>query len=99
MKTQVYLGIVVRIIILILIGMFSTYLPDNLRDFFGDTPCLPDAEGNTYHCGGIDTQYLWGSRHYWYFWGMLILFLVSIINMIWSIINLIEKHYAEEFNK
>lgn len=85
MKTQVYFGIVLGIIILFAVGMAGTYIPDHLRGFFGDQPS--DREY------GFDASYSWGIRHYWYFWMMIFLFLLSVVNVVVSIINLIKKHY------
>lgn len=87
MKYQVYLHIAARIVILMVIGMLLTYVPDYLRPFFGDTLC-PDG-----WCGGIDVKWDWGARHYWYFWGVVSLFILSLVNFIVSIVNIIKRYY------
>lgn len=86
MKTKVFLGIAIRIIVLFGIGMMGTFIPENLRDFFGDTPC---HEG----CYGPDENWIWGARHYWYFWGMFILFILALVNVVVGVVNLINKNY------
>lgn len=99
MKTNVYLGIAIRIIALFTVGSLMTFLPELLRDFFGDKPALVrytdwgDLRGD----GSIDQTYIWGSRHYWYFWMMILLFILSVINVIISIRNILIKHYPETF--
>jgi len=41
MKTHVYFGIAFRLILLFTTGAVMTFLPDYLRDFFGDTKFIP----------------------------------------------------------
>ena len=89
MKTVVYLHIAFRIIVLVLIGMALTYIPEHLRTFFGD---IPSSKGYISDFN-IDTNWYWGVRHYWYFWGVVLLFLLTLINFIWSLVNIIDKHY------
>jgi hypothetical protein len=101
MKHQVYLGIALRIIILFAVAMAATFVPEQLRDFFGDTSC----EGKTYEwygstregCPGssfgIDEDWQWGARHYWYAWLMVFLFVLSVVNVVMSIVALLKKHY------
>jgi hypothetical protein len=68
--------------------MLWTFVPDQLRDFFGDTMCID-------HCYGLDSLWEWGSRHYWYWWMMFLLFILSVFSAIMQIISLIEKHYPD----
>jgi len=63
-----------------------TYIPENCREFFGDTL----RETPTF---GMDINYDWGSRHYWFWWGSLILALVSIADAVISIVNMVFKIY------
>lgn len=88
MKTPVFFGIALRIIILFGVAMMATFLPEMLRGFFGDVKCNP-CHQNT----NIDVQYYWGARHYWYVWMMAMLFILSVINIIMAIVGLIDKHY------
>lgn len=105
MKTNVYLGIAIRIIVLFVVGMISTFIPNQLRDFFGDTPfktITVDSSIYSYSInndGSIDQNWIWGARHYWYFNMMLLLFLLSLLNVIVSIRNLVLKNYPESFKK
>ena len=89
MKNEVYFGIAIRIIVIFLIGMLWTFVPDQLRDFFGDKL---STERNGF---GFDRDYKWGSRHYWYWWMMFLLFMLSVFSAIMQIVSLIEKHYPD----
>jgi len=93
MKHQLFFGIAFRVILLFVLAMLGTYIPENLRDFFGDVkyttqPMWP---------GAVDKFWFWGSRHYWYFWMMVTLFLLSLINLILSVIHLINKYYPNKY--
>lgn len=72
------------------VAMLATFLPEILRDFFGDVKCNPCHQATV-----IDPEYNWGSRHYWYVWMMFFLFILSLINIIVGIISLLQKHYPE----
>ena len=87
MNTRLYFEIAIRIIVIFAIGMIGTYIPDYLRDFFGDTPIRRHTFLN------IDREWTWGVRHYWYAWMMFFLFVLSVINAGMSIYNLIKKYY------
>lgn len=89
MKHQVYFGIALRIVALFVIGMLMTFVTPELREFFGDVYCESCGAFN------IDSEYEWGARHYWYAWMMFFLFILSLINVIISIRNLILKHYPD----
>ena len=96
MKTKVYLGIAIRIIALFMVGMLATYIPDELRGFFGDT--LHDCSNHGKWCTEeFDVKWNWGSRHYWYAYMMVFLFLLSIVNVVVSVVNLLVKEYPNEF--
>lgn len=102
MPIKLYLTIVFRIVVIFSIAILSTFIPEYLRDFFGDKiaplgrhwnyddmkwiPTVPED-------GIIDTTYTWGARHYWYFWMMFLLFIVSIVDSIITINKLISKYY------
>jgi len=89
MKNKVFLGITVRIVILFTVAMLATFIPENLRDFFGDTPALEVQD----HTPEPDKYYDWGARHYWYWWMCVILFLLSMLNLFISVFNLVQKNY------
>ena len=89
MPYKLYFGIAIRIIILVVIGMIGTYIPDQLRGFFGDVPC-------TGNCVGPDKQWIWGARHYWYFWGMFLLFMLSLVSAVIGIFKLVDNTINHE---
>jgi hypothetical protein len=89
MKTNVYLGLVIRIVVFFGVVMLGTYIPDHLRGFLGDIPC----EDN---CGKIDEHWKWGVRHYWYFWMMVCIFILNAVNVVMSSVNLVTKNYYPE---
>ena len=107
MNTKVYFGIAWRIIALFTAAMLFTYLPEHLRDFFGDCPVetIQETRGEYtdtkfVYCGNIDNyqdeidpEWGWGVRHYWYAWMTGLLFLLSMVSVIISIVNLISKAY------
>ena len=83
MKTKVFLGIGIRIIIVFSVGMFWTYIPEYLFDFFGDKIVVID--------GVEDVE--WGVRHCWYNIMMILLFLLSLINAVIQCVKLVERNY------
>ena len=89
MKTVVYVGIAIRLILLFSIGMVMTYVRPLLRPFFGDVY----VGKKQYTDFGINDGYDWGAAHYWFFWMCVFLFILSLINCIMSIYNLLNKHY------
>lgn len=69
---------VLSVLILIAFSFFATFLNDYLSsiNFFGDY-----VKSITY--GGKDVPYkFWGARHYWYFWGCLLMFIFSFVRII-----------------
>lgn len=81
MKTNVYLGVGVRIIILFLIGFLATYIPETLNRL--DATILNDHD------------LTWNNRHYWLNTLFVILFIWSLINLIVSSYNIITKYYPQ----
>jgi len=92
MKSQLYFNIAIRIIILFIIMMFATYLPEHLREFFGDS-LKSENDCSKIYIDIIDKRYNWGTRHYLYFYMMILLCVLSIINFIISTFRLIKKYY------
>ena len=86
MKTKLYLYIILRIVIFISLAMAFSYIPENCREFLGDT-----IKENPR--GGVDEYYNWGTRHYWLHIGGILLALVSIADAVISIIKFITKVY------
>jgi len=98
MKTRTFLQIAFRIVALFTIAMLLTFIPEYLRDFFGDKPFVPyiGPYGNRImESGDIDTEWAWGARHYWYFFMMLLLFLLSAINVCIYIAKLIDSEFKK----
>jgi len=89
MKNQLYFGIAIRLVILFSLGILFSFVPEHLRVFFGDLN-IPDKSG-----GPIDRDWVWGARHYWFAWMMFFLFILSLINFVMSVYNLIIKYYPE----
>lgn len=87
MKTPLFLFIAIRIIFLFSIAILATFIPEHLRDFFGDLN-IPERSGF-----GMDTDWTWGARHYWFYWMMFFLFTLSLVDAIIGIISKIKKHY------
>lgn len=83
MKTKVFFGIAIRLIILFTIGFSGTFLPELFNRF--DMNLLGDSI--------INNKLEWGLRHYWLFWLMIFLFILSLINFVISIINIINENY------
>ena len=97
MNTKLYLYIAFRILILCIVSMAISFVPEQLRDFFGDTPFEPRYSnylGETItKTGALDKHWNWGSRHYMYWWTMFLLFILSLIDSIISIRRLAIKYY------
>lgn len=99
MKLIVFIHIAFRIVLLFGSGMLMSYINPELRDFLGDTECAPTISQWTkeYHyacgCTVIDNKYEWHGPHYWYFWGCIFIFILSLINTILNIGNVIIKYY------
>jgi len=75
-----------------------TFVPEHLREFFGDTPFVDrDGHINIYKDGMFDINWVWGSRHYWYSISTTLLFILSIINAALWIGKMIEQE--EKNNK
>ena len=79
-----------NVIILLMIGIASTYLSDYLTsiNWFGD---YNEYKYSLYYEKYITYEY-WGPRHYWYNWGLFILFILSIIRSIVRINEIYEKN-------
>lgn len=93
MKWKLYFEVVLRIIILFSLAMLFTFIPDHLRDFFGDRRRISTDIGDW----GMDVEWIWGGRHYWYYWMCVLLFILTLINFVGGIIHSINKHYPKLF--
>lgn len=86
MKTKVFLGIAIRIIVLFVISIAGTFIPEHLHEFFGDVRIL--NRNNVY-------QWEYGLRHYWYNAMVTLLFILALTNVIVGIVNIVKKNYPE----
>ena len=91
MKTtnKIFNAITISIIVLTSIGLFGSYLSEYLIDinWFGDST-------KTIHIiGGSYERVIWGARHYWYNWGFTLLFITSIIRLIFIVDNIITNNH------
>lgn len=87
MKHNVYFGLLLRIVILFTIGICGTYIPSLLPNTFFDDKVTKSAYGYEY--------IQWGARHYWYFFGAVSIFILSLVNCVMSSIRIIQKEYGE----
>lgn len=85
---KIFNAITLCILFLILIGIAGTYLSDYLIDinWFGD------SIETEYFLGRSHEREVWGARHYWYNWGVFILFLATFIRLAFYIYLLIDKN-------
>ena len=97
MKTKFFTGLMIRIMILGIIGMMGTFIPEFFREFFGDTIHVHDYDDRGY-CQSFgsfshnrSTQWDWGVRHYWYYWTVFAMFLLSIVNVVVWVVNKVNK--------
>lgn len=76
------------------IAMVCTLLPELLRPIFADELCTHQHFTNIdliNRVGFVDDRYHWGSRHYWYFWMMILLFCLSLVKAIIDIVMFTDK--------
>jgi hypothetical protein len=66
--------------------MAFSFVTPYLREFFGDVP--QEVTNDSF-----DAAWNWGVRHYWYFWMMVSIMLLSFINVIISVRNLVSRYY------
>jgi len=69
-----------QITIVFFIGMMMTFVNDLIQctGFFGDI-LLSRPKENDFM---VDEMHEWGARHYWYFWLMVILFILSLVRIV-----------------
>lgn len=94
MKHNVYFAIVIRLALLFGAAIFWTFIPEYLIDFFGDKPHVCHLNPGYCHHGPMD----WGIRHYWFNTFAICLFLLSLLNVIVSIVRVIRKAYPDKVN-
>lgn len=78
-RMKFIMWLAVQIIILFTIGMFFTYLSQLLQStgFFGDISGIGIGHSEF----NVDTDHVWGVRHYWFYWMSLLLFILSIVRI------------------
>lgn len=67
-----------RIMAFFVVAFFGTYLTSFLQaqGVFGDAPCYAP-----YGCGSVDRGFVWGARHYWYYWGSIVAAILYFIDI------------------
>lgn len=106
MKPSVYTKISVNIIMMFLIAMIMSVIPDMFPNYFGDWHCLgrhmekyntmgPDIySGCDYDENTHTSQWHWGWRHFlWFFMG-LCLFIVQIMKIV-----VMSKKYSKKLDE
>jgi hypothetical protein len=70
-----------RIITLFALAMLISFTPDLLRGFFGDELYVPQGVFSSNSSGFFDNKWVWGFRHYLYFWMCIILFIIQSVRI------------------
>lgn len=84
-----YSKITIQVLLLFIVAIFATFIPDNFHDFFGDEICLL---GNNYtmpepkcHYAGCYNHAIgavhWGVRHWLWFAMSLSIFIIQVIRI------------------
>lgn len=94
MNTRLYIKIAVRIILLFVVAMSATYIPEHLRGFFEDVPC--SGEHCSSHGFGYDIGWSWGKRHYWYAVMTILLFILSVVDSMVYVTRLVDKYHPDK---
>ena len=92
MKTNVFFNIAFRIILLFGTAILMTFVSEQLHSFLGDKTHVCPSD-YCYHGDLNNDGYDWGTRHYWYFWMCVTLFILALINFVISIVELVKKEY------
>ena len=78
----------IRIIMLFVTAMVISFTPQYLRGFFGDTAFAIDPAHSWRSSDGmIDTYFVWGFRHYLYWFMCISLFIVQVFKIIVWVTN------------
>jgi len=70
-----------RIITLFALAMLISFTPGLLRGFFGDELYAPQGLFSSNSSSFIDDKWVWGFRHYLYFFMCIALFIVQAIRI------------------
>lgn len=99
MKLSIYLEITFRILIIGLIGLLMTFVPENLPEFFGDVfhdSCTREYCRHGFFGADAKGKYVWGSRHYWYFWTLFFTFMWTLISFFIRVFSLINTEFGDK---
>lgn len=90
---KIFNAITISILILFAVAIGGTYLSDYLAsiDWFGDYEVVAYSD----YYKRDQTKYHWGARHYWYNWGMGLLFFTSLARAIFQIAMIVENQNTE----
>ncbi len=94
-----------RVFLLFSIAIASTFIPDNLHEFFGDTLCTTGSGFRIWGSNTVGTHYQycnysmehepntwhWGYRHWLYLFMTIILFIIQVIDIVIFIVKESEK--------
>lgn len=76
-----YTNLSLHIIVLFVVAMLCSFIPNYLRDFLGDSFCtIKDC--HKYGGWHEDVHYHWGYRHYLYLCMTIILFIINVCYII-----------------
>jgi hypothetical protein len=104
MKPKLFFSIALQLIVLFSFPMAATFIPEHMREFFGDkkyptqpADWKPQSENAKWEDPGhrdvVDREWDWGARHQWFAAGMVMLFLLSVANVVLTTIRMILKEY------
>lgn len=82
MPRNLYFALIIRVICITAVLILGSLVVDNyLTGLFGDYTC---NNVTSYHCGAMWGQphTHWGARHWYFFFGVLVLFVINIVDLI-----------------
>lgn len=85
-----FISISLQIVILFVAAMAFTFLSDYMATtgFFGDVP-IPEGKED----GVVDKGFIWGARHYMYWWMAFLLFIAQSVRVIIYIVTKAQKEF------
>lgn len=94
-------SISIRVILLFGVAFFGTYLSDYISsiDGFGDyTEVVYHSKYSVeeYNVPISESVIRYGVRHIWYNMGVVVLFLLQLVSLIWFVVNRVNKMNDEE---
>jgi hypothetical protein len=78
--TKFFMLLSLQVVIMVAVGMVGTFVVEYLTktNWFGDRFYL-DGKGIGF--AGEWTDVVWGARHYWFVWGVFMLFVIQIFRI------------------